>query len=123
MPIANWTMISAVLGACISVGFFVWNADPIADPVQLVLVVILLALAVAPYVVAHFFAREVSGPVWTQVLLLVAVLVATALSIYGNWAFAAATGMAKDPLMLAAVILYQFMVIGAALMMTQIFAR
>ncbi|MCB1515774.1 MAG: hypothetical protein KDJ18_13400 [Hyphomicrobiaceae bacterium] len=116
-------MTVAVLGAVISAAGSFWNADPITDAVLYAVAALMLAFVIAPYAVAYFTARRDEGQLWTQVVLLVAVLIAIALSVYGNWAFATASGKAKDPLMLAAVIMYQAMVIGPAAVLCELFRR
>lgn len=116
-------MAAAALGAIFSALLSIWNADPVTGVAFVAIGIFMLAFIVAPYAVAYVVARRNEGKLWTQALLLAAVLVALSLSIYGNWSFAMASGKAKDPLMLAAVVIYQVMIIVPAAMLSQFFRR
>jgi hypothetical protein len=116
-------MVTAAFGALASTAMGVWNADPITEFVLWLVAAAMLAFINAPYVVAFYLAWHDQGARWAQLLLLLAVLFAVGISIYANYAFITATGKAKDPLMLAAAIIYQALAIGGAAFLNAAFRK
>jgi hypothetical protein len=123
MPINKMIMVIAAFGALASTAMAVWNADPITEFVLWLVAAVMLALINAPYAGAFYIAWQDQGARGAQLLLLVAVVFAIGISIYANYAFAMATGKAKDPLMLAAAIIYQALAIGGAAFLNAAFSK